>query len=277
MTPIPCTHGKGGVRGESRSAAEEPQNPQHERQGQLLSPAQLGGTALVLSQDCLGKWEGFPVKLFHRVQQRQSQGARRGRHRHSKKYTHTCTPPSQTIPAVCRGKGRPMNWEFDKDFLQRAPALSTAPSVFPTPPPPSLAGFLVWALNSAPSLFGIQVNDNHVINTHSHTHARAHTKSFLRASSLLQTRRRERRPRLGGAEAAAVAGMGTATGMDERAPLPLCKIPFLWRWAREAMRGRRGGGGKQGLGFGGGRESCPAASSPTPGRLAWVCTGCVPP
>lgn len=70
-----------------------------------------------------------------------------------------------------------MNWEFDKDFPPRAPALSTAPSVFPTPPPqlpptPRPAGFLVWALNSAPSLFGIQVNNNHVINTHSHTRAR---------------------------------------------------------------------------------------------------------
>lgn len=71
-----------------------------------------------------------------------------------------------------------MNWEFDKDFLPRAPALSTAPSVFPTPPPPSLADFLVWASNSALSLFGIQVNDNHVINTHSHTHAHAHKKLF---------------------------------------------------------------------------------------------------
>lgn len=74
-----------------------------------------------------------------------------------------------------------MNWEFDKDFLPRTPALSTAPSVFPTAPPPSppsLAGFLVRALNSAPSLFGIQVNDNHVINTHSHTHTHAHKKLF---------------------------------------------------------------------------------------------------
>lgn len=72
-----------------------------------------------------------------------------------------------------------MNWEFDKDFL-RAHPLSQRPLQFSqhTPPPPSLAGFLVWALNSALSLFGIQVNDNHVINTHSHTHAHAHKKLF---------------------------------------------------------------------------------------------------
>lgn len=71
-----------------------------------------------------------------------------------------------------------MNWEFDKDFLPRAPALSTAPSVFTTSPPPSLSGFLVWTLNSARSLFRVQVNDNHVINTHSHTHTHAHKKLF---------------------------------------------------------------------------------------------------
>lgn len=37
---------------------------------------------------------------------------------------------------------------------------------------------------------------------------------------------------------AAVARMGAATGMDEQAPPPLCKIPFMWRWARETMRGK---------------------------------------
>lgn len=78
MTPIPCTHGNGGVRGKSPSAAKEQQDPQCESQGQLLSPAQLRGTALVLSQDCLGKWEGFPVKSFHTVKQRQSWRARGG-------------------------------------------------------------------------------------------------------------------------------------------------------------------------------------------------------
>lgn len=35
-----------------------------------------------------------------------------------------------------------------------------------------------------------------------------------------------------------MAAMGTATGMDEPPPLP-----FPWRWAREAMRDRRAGGG----------------------------------
>lgn len=70
MTPILGTSGKGGVRGESLSTAEEQQDPQ--LKSQLLSPAQLGGTALVLSQTCLGKWEGFPVKSFHMVKQHQS-------------------------------------------------------------------------------------------------------------------------------------------------------------------------------------------------------------
>lgn len=103
MTPVPCTCGKGGVRGESLSTAEEQQDPRHE--SQLLSPAQLRGTALVLSQDCLGKWEGFPVKSFHTVKQRQSWGARRGRYRHSKKYTYT--PPAKQYPQCVKGKGDP--------------------------------------------------------------------------------------------------------------------------------------------------------------------------
>lgn len=102
MTPIPCTCGKGGVRGESLSATEEQQDPQRESQGQLLSPAQIGDTALVLSQDRLGKWEGFPMKSFHTVKERQSRGARGGRHRHSKKYTHTHTPQPNNTRSVLR-------------------------------------------------------------------------------------------------------------------------------------------------------------------------------
>lgn len=107
MTPIPCTCGKGGVRGKS-SAAEKLQDPQQESQGQLLSPAQLGGTALVLSQDCLGKWEGFPVKSFHTVKQRQSWGARGGTTQTFKKkkkiHTH---PPAKQYPQCAEGKGDP--------------------------------------------------------------------------------------------------------------------------------------------------------------------------
>lgn len=118
------------------------------------------------------------------------------------------------------------------------------------------------------------MNDNHVINTHSHTHTRTHIKSFLRASSLLQTQRRERKPGLEGSEAAAVARMGTATGMDERAPPPLCKLPFMWRWARETMRGRWLGvkGARSGIwGWEGGLAS--AAFLAVPGRLVWIYCG----
>lgn len=107
MTPIPCTRGKGGVQGESLTTAEELQDPQHESQGQLLSPAQLGGTALVLSQNCLGKWEGFPVKSFHAVKQRQSRGARGGTTQTFEKiHTHTHTPAKQ-YPQCAEGKGDP--------------------------------------------------------------------------------------------------------------------------------------------------------------------------
>lgn len=93
-----------------------------------------------------------------------------------------------------------MNWEFDKDFLPRVPALSTAPSVFPAPPSFPLPARLFGPQTVRCLCSGLQVNGHHVM----HAHAGAHIKSFFRAPGSPQTRRRERRPGPGAAGTAAL-------------------------------------------------------------------------
>lgn len=117
-----------------------------------------------------------------------------------------------------------MNWEFDKDFLPRAPALSTAPSVFPAPPSFPLPARLFGPQTVRCLCSGIQVNGHHVM----HAHAGAHIKSFFRAPGSPQTRRRERRPGPGAA--------GTAALLH-----PAAAHPVPPRWACGEIRGKAGG------------------------------------
>lgn len=104
-----------------------------------------------------------------------------------------------------------MNWKFDKGSL----FLSTTPSISLCTLSPSHACFLVWAFNSALSLFKLQVNNNHVINTHTH-HTLA--QSFLKARPVL--------PQNQGDGAKRSWDRHTWTTGHDRAGLHSCGEPF---------------------------------------------------
>lgn len=154
--------------------------------------------------DVLGMSEkivgGITIKYFYTVEPKQA-GEK------SRRSTHS----GWTITPVCWRNGRPMNWKFDKGSL----FLSTTPSISLCTLSPSQACFLVWAFNSALSLFEIQVNNNHVINTHTH-HTLA--QSLLKARPVL--------PQNQGDGAKRSWDRKTWTTGHDRAGLHSCGEPF---------------------------------------------------